>query len=31
MVVAKVSTGISACDLCQFGDDLIEAYVKQLY
>lgn len=31
MVVSKVSTGISVCDLCQYGDDLIEAYVRQLF
>jgi len=31
MVLAKVSTGVSVCDLCQFGDDLIEAYTKNMY
>lgn len=27
-VVSKVETGISVCDLCQFGDDLLTAYVS---
>lgn len=29
IVVSKVETGISVCDLCQFGDDLMEAHVSQ--
>ncbi|CAO3647231.1 unnamed protein product [Mucor fragilis] len=30
-VVSKVETGISVCDLCQFGDDLLTAYTEKMY
>ncbi|KAI9473629.1 MAG: peptidase M24, structural domain-containing protein [Benjaminiella poitrasii] len=31
MVVSKVATGISICDLCQYGDDLINVHTKNKY
>ncbi|OBZ89479.1 ErbB-3 binding protein 1 [Choanephora cucurbitarum] len=31
VVVSKVATGVSVCDLCQYGDDLIEAHTKNMY
>ncbi|KAI8643830.1 peptidase M24, structural domain-containing protein [Parasitella parasitica] len=31
LVVAKVGAGISVCDLCQFGDDLMEAHTEKMF
>ena len=31
VVVSKVATGVSVCDLCQYGDDLIEAHVSKFF
>ncbi|CAO3657498.1 unnamed protein product [Mucor hiemalis] len=31
IVFSKVAVGVSACDLCQYGDDLIEAQTKNMY
>ncbi|KAI8374326.1 peptidase M24, structural domain-containing protein [Radiomyces spectabilis] len=30
-VLSKVSPGVSVCDLCQYGDDLIEAYTSRMH
>ncbi|KAI9321500.1 peptidase M24, structural domain-containing protein [Dichotomocladium elegans] len=30
-VIARVAPGVSACDLCQFGDDLINAHTSQTH
>ncbi|CEP13275.1 hypothetical protein [Parasitella parasitica] len=31
LVVAKVDTGISVCDLCQYGDDLMKAHTEKMF